>query len=85
MLTGVGLAWPECETLLFQRCWIVSDLFSGAKPADITVFRSFFRIQERLHTVIEKGVWLHKVDNVECVLSVRTRIRNLEVKPLSVV
>ena len=63
---------------------IVSDVDAIALPAYTTFFCLFDTINERLHALIVVGVWLHKIDDVEAVLSVFSSVLNTEVVPLRV-
>ena len=63
---------------------IVSDVDAIALPAYTTFFCFFDAINEWLHALIVVGVWLHKIDDVEAVLSVFSSVLNTEVVPLRV-
>lgn len=73
-------------TLLFHRVLIIADVLSVTVPADAVWARFclLLGVDERLETLIEAGVRLQHVHDVELVVDSLADIGNLEVIPLRV-
>lgn len=65
-----------------NACRIVSDIFSCSMPCLSIVLRTFLRINQRFHSIIEQWIRFCKIHNVKGVLLVFPCIWNPKVVPL---
>ena len=64
---------------------IVGNIVAGTVPAYSGGSGFLRRVEEWHHSVVELGVGLDEVDQMECVLAVSTSVAHLKVEPLGVI
>ena len=75
---GIG-----CQFLFLTCALVVSNIEAVSIPANAAIFSIFYWVDKRLHSHVVVAVGLHKVDDVETIGAIASRVRDLEKVPLS--
>ena len=68
----------------FHRILVITDITTSSDPTTSTSASFCVRVYKWSHTMVEKGIWLHQIDNIEFVRLACFCIAHSEVIPLRI-